>query len=89
MGGESGNIVVTLPDGNARQVPVGTTPLDLARQVGGDRASSAVAVRVDGEPADLNRPLARDARIEYVAPPDPLALEVLRHSTAHATAQAV
>jgi len=81
--------VVTLPDGNARQVPVGTTPLDLARQVGGDRASSAVAVRVDGEPADLNRPLARDARIEYVAPPDPLALEVLRHSTAHATAQAM
>ncbi len=88
MAGESGNIVVTLPDGNTRQVPRGTTPLHLASQLGGV-ASSAVAVRVDGEPADLTRPLGRDARLEYVAAPDPLALEVLRHSTAHATAQAV
>ncbi len=89
MGGESGNISVTLADGSAREVRRGTTPLELARQLGGGLAATSVVVRVDGEAADLKRPLLHDARLEYVAPPDPLALEVLRHSTAHATAQAV
>jgi threonyl-tRNA synthetase len=88
LGGED-RIDVELADGTVRRVPRDITPLDLAREIGGDLAASAVAVRVDGEPADLKRPLTRDARIEFVAPPDPLALEVLRHSTAHATAQAV
>jgi threonyl-tRNA synthetase len=49
----------------------------------------AVVARVDGELYDLGRPLERDATLEFLTPGDSAALDVLRHSTAHATAQAV
>ncbi len=82
-------IRVTLPDGSVREVPAGTTPADLARTIAPSLAEQAVAARIDGALADLTRPIARDARVEFVMPGEPEALEVLRHSTAHATAQAV
>ncbi len=82
-------IRVTLPDGSIRQVSAGATPYDIARELSGRLAARAVVARVDGEPYDLERPLARDARLEILTPGDPAALEVLRHSTAHVTAQAV
>lgn len=82
-------IRVTLPDGTVREVRAGTTPLELARSIRPELADLAVAARVDGVLVDLTRPLSHDARVEFVLPGDPQALEVLRHSTAHATAQAV
>jgi threonyl-tRNA synthetase len=80
-----GRLEVTLADGSVRTVPRGTTPAVLAREIG----VRAVAARVDGALVDLSRPLSSGARVEFVAPPDPKALEVLRHSTAHTAAQAV
>ncbi|HKQ62429.1 MAG TPA: threonine--tRNA ligase [Candidatus Polarisedimenticolaceae bacterium] len=82
-------IHVTLRDGNVREVPRGTTPLDIARSLGPRLAREALVARVDGELRDLSRPLDADAHLELLSAPDPAALEVLRHSTAHATAQAV
>ncbi len=73
----------------ARDVPRGTTGLELARIVGGESARGAVALRVEGALVDLSRPLLSNAAVEFVAPPDEDALVVLRHSTAHAVAQAV
>ncbi|MBZ5639431.1 MAG: threonine--tRNA ligase [Acidobacteriia bacterium] len=80
---------VTLADGSVRAVPCGTSPLELAREVGGAAAPQPVAALVDGELVDLSRRLSQNARVEFVVAPDSHALEVLRHSTAHATAQAV
>jgi len=82
-------IKITLPDGSVRQVSSGTTPLDVARQISGRLAKKAVVARVDGELTDLSRPLERDASLELLTADAPDALHVLRHSTAHATAQAV
>ena len=82
-------IRVTLPDGSVRQVATGTTPLELAKQIGRSLAKRAVVARVDGALHDLSRPLERDASLEILTPGDAGALQVLRHSTAHATAQAV
>ncbi len=82
-------IRVTLPDGGVREVPPGTTPLDLAQALEPSLAERAVVARVDGTLADLTRPLAHDARVAFVLPDEKEALDVLRHSTAHATAQAV
>ena len=80
---------ITLPDGSAREMPDGTTPHDVATSIGERLAQDALVARVNGELADLGRPIHGDARVELVTPGDPDALHVLRHSTAHATAQAV
>ena len=82
-------IRVKLPDGSVREFPSGVSPLEVARAIDGPRADRAVVARVDGELWDLGRPLAGDSSVEWLTPDCPEALEVLRHSTAHATAQAV
>jgi threonyl-tRNA synthetase len=83
------SIRITLPDGSVRDIRAGTTPLEVARSIGERLAKAAVAARVDGTLVDLSRPINADARIEILTSKNPDALEVLRHSTAHATAQAV
>jgi threonyl-tRNA synthetase len=82
-------IEITLPDGSVRETAVGATPHELARGISRRLASAAVAARVDGELRDLTFPLAHDARLEILRPDDPDSLAILRHSTAHLTAQAV
>ena len=86
---EPATIRIQLPDGSERAVPCGSTALDVAGQIGARLARAAVVARVDGELVDLTRPIERDASLEILTEWDPAALEVLRHSTAHATAQAV
>jgi threonyl-tRNA synthetase len=85
----TGSIQLRLPDGATRDVPCGTTPGDLARSISRSLGQRAIVARVDGELIDLSRPLAGDASIEILTTESPEALAVLRHSTAHATAQAV
>jgi threonyl-tRNA synthetase len=82
-------IRVALPDGRIREVPSGTTPLELARAIEPPLAELAVVARVNGELVDLTRPLREHAALELLTAEAAEALEVLRHSTAHATAQAV
>src|SRR5690554_3301751 len=85
----SNEIAVTLPDGAVRRYPAGTTPADIARDLGGRIAREAVVARVDGRLVDLSRPLERDVHLELLTADTPEGLEVLRHSTAHVMAQAV
>ncbi len=47
------------------------------------------AARVDGELADLTRPLDRDCSIDPIPLESPEGLEILRHSAAHIMAEAV
>jgi threonyl-tRNA synthetase len=83
------SIRVTLPDGSSRELPRGASALDLAESIGKRLARDAVVARVDGRLVDLRTPLPDRAKVELVVPGDAEALHVLRHSTAHATAQAV
>ncbi|TDI48014.1 MAG: threonine--tRNA ligase [Acidobacteria bacterium] len=82
-------IRVTLPDGSVRMVPVGTTVREVAAAIGPGLARAAVVARVDGTLVDLATPLRKDVDLALLTDRDPEALHVLRHSTAHATAQAV
>jgi threonyl-tRNA synthetase len=82
-------IQITLPDGSQREVPTGSTPLDVANAIGPRLAKAAVVARVDGELVDLTTALNQDSALALITDRDPEALHVLRHSTAHATAQAV
>jgi len=86
---ESDSIRATLPDGTERRLPAGSTALDLARSIGSRLAAAAVAAEIDGERVDLSRTVPDGARVRILTDRDPEALEILRHSTAHATAQAV
>nr|WP_101649910.1 threonine--tRNA ligase [Brevibacterium ihuae] len=54
----------------------------------GDRAE-VVAIRLNGEPADLQRTLAPGDSVEAITLADQDGLDILRHSTAHVVAQAV
>ncbi len=82
-------IQVVLPDGSKKALPAGATGADLARAVGPGLAKAALAIRVNNEVRDLQRPLPDGATVAILTNKDPQALEVLRHSSAHALATAV
>ena len=83
-------IRITLPDGSAREVAVGTTPADIAAAIGPGLAKAAIAARVDGEVRDLSRPLTQDADLALITARDEAdALELARHDFAHVMAEAV
>jgi threonyl-tRNA synthetase len=83
------NITISLPDGSQRELPEGSTPLDLAAAIGKRLAQAAVAAVVDGSETDLTRPLSDGATVAIVTDSTPEGRHVLRHSTAHVMAQAV
>ncbi len=82
-------ISVVLPDGSARELPVGATTLDLAAVIGPRLASDAVIGVVDGVEVDLNVALPDGASVEIVTPASDRGLHTIRHSTAHVMAQAI
>lgn len=83
------SIRLTLPDGSVRELPRGTTGLALAQSIGPGLARAALAIRVNGQIRDLNRPIEDDAAVAILTERDVDALEVLRHSAAHILATAV
>ena len=80
---------VTLPDGSVREVPEGTSPLDIAREISPRLADAAIVARVNGQMFDLKRPFEGDSSLQLLTTKDTDALEVYRHSTAHLCAAAV
>src|SRR5437667_6170416 len=84
------SIQVRLPDGKAITVPRGSSLADVAARVGPRLAKDAIAGRVDGRLVDLASRLDSDCAVEIVTPSaGEAALDILRHSTSHALAQAV
>jgi threonyl-tRNA synthetase len=82
-------ITVSLPDGSTRELPAGSTALDLASSIGSGLAKAAVAATIDGVQGDLTRPLDDGSEISIVTANTDEGRFVLRHSTAHVMAQAV
>ncbi len=80
---------LTLPDGSVRELPQGSTGRQLAESIGPGLAKAALAIRVDGQVRDLDRPIEGDASIAILTDRDAEALDVLRHSSAHILATAV
>jgi len=89
MNASAPQIRVTLPDGSGIELERGATVAEVARRIGPRLAKAALLAKVDGQLCDLSRGLDGDVRVEILTDRDPAALEALRHSTAHATAQAV
>jgi threonyl-tRNA synthetase len=85
----SDSIQVKLPDGSTKEVPKGTTALDVAKSIGPRLADVALAAKTNGNLIDLTRPLDSDTDLRIITEKDPEALEVYRHSSAHLLAAAV
>jgi threonyl-tRNA synthetase len=89
-------IRVKLPDNSIKEVPQGTTALDIAKGISPRLAQAAIAAQIrpmsnGNEPrlVDLTRPLESDAELRILTEKDPESLEVFRHSSAHLLAAAV
>ncbi len=82
-------VTVTLPDGTTKTFDHPPTGAEIARAIGKSLAKAAVAIEVDGELRDLDRPITRDARVRIIRASDPEALPLLRHDAAHVMAEAV
>ena len=80
---------ITLPDGSIKQIPDGSSVLDLANAIGKRLAQAAVAAKLDGKVVDLSTRLTGDHKVSILTDRDPEALLVLRHSTAHVMAEAI
>src|SRR6202007_886249 len=83
------SIHVKLPDGSVKDVPKGTTALDVARSISPRLADAALVAKTNGDLIDLNKPLEKDTALRLLTEKDPEALEVYRHSSAHLLAAAV
>src|SRR5215471_2535162 len=89
-------IHVKLPDGSVKDVPKGTSALDIARSISPRLADAALVAQIKPssngtEPklVDLTRPIEDDVELRLLTEHDPEALEVYRHSSAHLLAAAV
>ncbi len=82
-------IQITLPDGSARDLPAGSTVLDVAAAIGPRLAKDTVAGEVDGQLVDLRTRLTEDASLRIVTVKDPAAGDIIRHSAEHVMADAV
>ena len=82
-------INITLPDNSVKIVPAGSTPQDIANDIGPGLARAVVVVKIDGELTDLNVSIDRDCSLELFTGDTPEGHDTLLHSTAHLMAQAV
>ena len=82
-------INITLPDNSVKIVPAGSTPQDIANNIGPGLGRAVVVVKIDGELTDLNVSIDRDCSLELFTGDTPEGHDTLLHSTAHLMAQAV
>jgi threonyl-tRNA synthetase len=82
-------INITLPDGAVRSYKGGVTGMEVAESISKGLAKAAVAVRINGELADLSLPINEDIKIEIIKREHEDALGLIRHDAAHVLAEAV
>jgi len=80
---------ITLPDGSTRTFDGPVTGTEIAMSIGPGLAKAALAISVDEELRDLNRPIETDATVSIITAKDADGLEILRHDSAHVMAEAV
>ena len=82
-------VAITLPDGSKRTFDGAVTGAEIAADIGPGLAKAALAVRIDGQLADIALPIEEDAAVAIVTGKDGEALDMLRHDCAHLMAEAV
>ncbi len=80
---------ITLPDGSTRTFDDPVTGVEIAASIGPGLAKAALAISVNGELRDLNRPIETNAAVSIITAKDEDGLKILRHDSAHVMAEAV
>lgn len=83
------NIRIQLPDGSVREMPEGSSALDVAKSISEGLARVVLAAEVDGELRDLTRPLHDGAKLKLLKWEDEGAKYTFWHSSAHLLAEAL
>lgn len=83
------NIKITLPDGAIRELPTGSTAMDLAMDISEGLARNVLAAEVDGEVWDSDRPISSDAHVRLLTWRDDEGKNTFWHSSAHLLAEAI
>jgi len=87
--GEQEKIKITLPDGSKRELPKGSTSMDLALQISEGLARNVLAAKVNGEIWDATRPIEKDAAVQLLTWNDTEGKATFWHSSAHLMAEAL
>lgn len=82
-------IKITLPDNSVREFESGVTGLEIANAISSRLAKDVLAVSVNGEVWDLNRPVNQDSAIKLFTWDDREGKETFWHSSAHLMAEAI
>ncbi len=82
-------INITFPDGNIRQYPKGTTPLDIANGISPRLAAEVLAASVNSKVVEVTRPINEDASIKLHKWDDQEAKSTFWHSSSHLMAEAL
>lgn len=83
-------ISLTLPSGEQKKVPAGTTVAEALKElVSNKERKQTIAARLGETLVDLSAPIEADAAFTPITSESPDALGILRHSAAHVMAEAV
>ncbi len=82
-------IKITLPDGNVREYPIGTTGLEVARSISEGLARNVLSADVEGQTLDATLPLTGDTPLRLNTWNDPQGKATFWHSSAHLLAEAI
>lgn len=82
-------ITITFPDQNTRDFDVNISGFEIAKSISNSLAKEAVAIKVDGNLADLHTKIEQDCTLQIIKKTDQDWLEILRHDCAHLLAQAL
>ncbi len=82
-------IELEFPDGARRQYEDNVTGRDVAQSIAPSLAKAALAIALDGEVRDLDRPIEHGGILRIITARDDEGLELIRHDAAHVLAEAV
>ena len=88
---ESSRVTITLPDDSTRDFAGSVTGAEIAADIGPGLAKAALAIKIDGQLADLSATIGDNAAVEIVTvkSDDQTVYDLLRHDAAHVMAAAV
>lgn len=81
---------ISFPDGNVKEFEHGTSGYAIAESISPGLARNTLGVILDSEQLyEINRPINRDARVEFINFDTPRGREMFWHSSAHLLAEAL
>jgi threonyl-tRNA synthetase len=82
-------IKITLPDGAVKELPQGSTPMDVAKSISEGFARNVISAKVNNNTVEVTTPITTDANVTLYTFNDTDGKKAFWHSSAHILAQAL